>query len=202
MTIEPRIACEPAATVALAAQLQTESKAQLRRTLLAQRAGLTVAVRRARDAAIGRNLQRWLSAHPVTLLGVYWPIRAEPDLRDVYDALAASGIMLALPVMTGAGLPLQFAAWTPGAALVFDRWGIATPAAVCLVAPQALLIPCIGFTPQRHRLGYGGGFYDRTLAGLPRPVAIGVAHASACTDFAAGPHDIAMDVVITDATPA
>ena len=202
MTTEPRIACEPVATVAPAAHLPGQSKVQLRQQLLAQRAGLTADARLARDAAIGRALQAWLQGHPVALLGVYWPIRAEPDLRLVYDALAATGTALALPLMRGPGLPLQFAAWTPGAAIAFDRWGIATPQSIELVRPQALLIPCIGFTPQRHRLGYGGGFYDRTLAQQPRPLAIGVAYADACIDFAADPYDIAMDVVITEALSA
>ncbi|MBC7513213.1 MAG: 5-formyltetrahydrofolate cyclo-ligase [Herminiimonas sp.] len=202
MTTEPRIACEPSATVAPAAHLQTQSKAQLRRALLAQRSGMAIDVRAAQDAAIGRNLQAWLGTHPVALLGVYWPIRAEPDLRPVYEALAAAGIALALPVIDGAGLPLAFAAWTPGAPLVFDRWDIATPATICPVAPQVLLIPCIGFTSQRHRLGYGGGFYDRTLARQPRPQAIGIAYASTCITFEVEPYDIAMDVVITEAPQA
>lgn len=202
MMIQPRIACEPAATVVPAAHLQTQSKAQLRRFLLALRADLATDVRLQQDGAIGRNLQSWLQANPVALLGVFWPIRAEPDLRQAYAAMAAAGIALALPVMTGTESPLQFAAWTPGAPLAFDRWGIATPTTICLVAPQALLIPCVGFTLQRHRLGYGGGFYDRTLARSPRPQAIGIAYASACTAFEAGAHDIAMDVVITDAAPA
>lgn len=202
MTTEPRIACEPTATVAAETHLQTQSKAHLRRALLALRAGLATDVKQAQDAAIGAALLAWLRAHPVALLGVYWPIRAEPDLRPVYDALAAAGIALALPMMRGAESPLAFAAWTPGAPLVFDRWGIATPASVHLVAPQALLIPCIGFTPQQHRLGYGGGFYDRTLARQPRPLAIGIAYASGCTNFAVDPYDIAMDVVITEAASA
>ena len=202
MTNQPRIACEPTATVAPAAHLQGRSKAQLRQELLALRARLTAEARQARDAAIGYGLQAWLHAHPVALLGVYWPIRAEPDLQPVYAALTAAGVGLALPVMTGAGLPLQFAAWTPGEALVFDRWDIATPQSINLVTPQALLIPCIGFTPQHHRLGYGGGFYDRTLARQPRPLAIGIAGADTCVDFAADAFDIAMDVMITEARPA
>lgn len=202
MTIQPSIACEPAATVAQASHLPGESKAQLRHALLALRAATPSDVRQAWDAAIGRNLLDWLDARTVTLLGVYWPIRAEPDLRATFEELAAAGIALALPVVTGADTPLQFAGWTPGASLVFDRWGIATPETIDLVTPQALLIPCIGFTPQRHRLGYGGGFYDRTLADKPRPQAIGIAYASGCTAFAAGPHDIAMDVVITERPPA
>ena len=201
MTNQPRIACEPAATVAPAAHLPGQSKAQLRHQLLALRAGLTAEARQARDAAIGHSLQAWLHAHPMALLGVYWPIRAEPDLRPVYDALIGAGVGLALPVMTGAGLPLQFAAWTPGEALVFDRWDIATPQSIELVTPQALLIPCIGFTPQHHRLGYGGGFYDRTLARQPRPLAIGIAAADTCVDFAADAFDITMDVMITEAPP-
>lgn len=201
MTTEPRIACEPTATVAPAAHLPTQSKAELRRALLAKRGGMATDVRAAQDAAIGRNLQAWLNTYPAALLGIYWPIRAEPDLRPVYEVLAAAGITLALPVMNGADLPLAFAAWAPGAPLVYDRWGIATPATICPVAPQALLIPCIGFTPQWHRLGYGGGFYDRTLAQQPRPQAIGIAYANTCTTFDIGPYDIAMDVVITEGVP-
>ena len=135
------------------------------------------------------------------LLGVYWPIRGEPDLQDMYAGLTAAGVKLALPLITDHQSPLQFAAWTPGQAMVLDRWGIATPVATTLVAPHALLVPCLGFNDERFRLGYGGGYYDRTLAQAPRQTAIGVAHESGRTAFAAQIHDIAMDVIITEAGP-
>ena len=123
-------------------------------------------------------------------------------LRALYGRLAATGTRLALPVMSGPRSALQFAAWTPGEPLVFDRFGIAAPAeASPSVTPETLLIPCVGFNASLHRLGYGGGFYDRTLALQPRPRAIGVSYEIGRTAFDNDAHDIPMDVVITEATP-
>jgi 5-formyltetrahydrofolate cyclo-ligase len=191
MTTPPSIACA--------------AKTQLRRDLLAARSRLTVAERSARDTLLAARLRHWLATHPVGVLGVYWPIRAEPDLRPLYAELAAAGVQLGLPVVAGPGLALAFVAWTPGEALVLDRLGIAVPALQRPIAPQALVIPCVGFSRALHRLGYGGGFYDRSLApqtqspSQQRPLAIGVADAAALVDFAAGPFDVPMDVIITTA---
>jgi 5-formyltetrahydrofolate cyclo-ligase len=201
MTVEPRIACESAATVVETAHSNDELKRLLRRHLLAVRSALTPAEAALHDAAIAARLVNWLERFPATLLGVYWPIRGEPDLRPLYATLAAAGVTLALPVMCGAQSGLQFAAWSPGDPLAFDRFGIATPAALMHVAPDTLLVPCVGFNPGLHRLGYGGGFYDRTLAVAPRPRTIGIGHSSGRVDFHADAHDIPMDVVITEATP-
>ena len=183
------------------AQTGLESKVLLRRTLLEARVATGSAERSSRDAALALNLQGWLQRHPVALLGVYWPIRGEPDLHEFYARISAAGVRLALPLVVRPELPLQFAAWVPGEPLVTDRWGIATPANIVTVAPQALLIPCVGFNGERFRLGYGGGFYDRTLALTPRPQAIGVAYAAAAAVFDVAAHDIAMDVMITEAAP-
>ena len=201
MTTLPSIACESAATVAQTAQAGTHVKARLRRTLLDARNAIDSTERSRRDAVLALHLQDWLQQHPVDLLGVYWPIRGEPDLREFYDRISATGVRLALPLVVGRELPLQFSAWVPGAPLVTDRWGIATPASIVIVAPQALLIPCVGFNSERFRLGYGGGYYDRTLALTPRAQAIGVAYATAAAVFAAAAHDIAMDVMITETAP-
>jgi 5,10-methenyltetrahydrofolate synthetase len=207
-----------------------ETRAVLRRCLLDARTSTDPALQAVRAAALANHLQAWLSVHLPVLcgdrlsampaaaqsqaqirppddrqdhtLGVYWPIRGEPDLRPFYASLAAAGVTLALPVMTGPGQPLQFARWDAGAPLVTDRWGIATPTTMIPVRPAALLIPCVGFNATGHRLGYGGGFYDRTLALAPRPVAIGVAWDNARCDFAAAAHDMPMDVVITESPPA
>ena len=187
--------------MAQTAQVAKDAKTRLRRTLLDARAAIGDVERRHRDAALALNLQDWLEHHPVDLLGVYWPIRGEPDLREFYDRISASGVRLALPLVVGRELPLQFASWVPGEPLVTDRWGIATPASIVTVAPQALLIPCVGFNCERFRLGYGAGYYDRTLALMPRPQAIGVAHSAAAAVFAAAAHDIAMDVMITETAP-
>ncbi|MES2831917.1 MAG: 5-formyltetrahydrofolate cyclo-ligase [Pseudomonadota bacterium] len=211
MTTTPRIACEPTATVAETTQDGTEFKRAIRQSMRATRTALTAAHRTAHDAAIAANIEAWLMRHPVRELGVYWPIHGEPDLRVLYTRLAASGIRLALPKVVGRELPLQFLAWMPGDELVVGRDGIAVPAAgttiadsatttavVTAVIPGALLIPCLAFNSENFRLGYGGGYYDRTLASMPGAVAIGVGYGCTQTEFPAAPHDIAMHVVITE----
>ncbi|MBV8634609.1 MAG: 5-formyltetrahydrofolate cyclo-ligase, partial [Burkholderiaceae bacterium] len=147
-------------------------KPDLRRVLLTQRQALTPEQRSAHDAALGERLLRWSEQQSLSCLGVYWPIRGEPDLRDAYAELARRGLHLALPVMTGRDAPLAFAAWAPGDALEEGAMKVPIPKAPQrFVTPDALLIPCVGFNQARLRLGYGGGFYDRTLANEPRPKA-------------------------------
>ncbi len=80
-----------------------------------------------------------------------------------------------------------------------DRMGVAVPAQLRMVArPPALLVPCLGFNAQRYRLGYGGGFYDRTLEALPRPLTVGVAYAADLAQFASAAHDVALDIILTE----
>lgn len=152
------------------------------------------------DTLIGARLAAWLTAYPVKTLGVYWPIRGEPDLRSVYAELILRGMQLALPVAVGNGVPLEFAAWKPGDEMGEDNFGISVPAVRNPMRPEAVLVPCVGFNSRRVRLGYGGGFYDRTLALTPRPVAIGIAYACTLTAFDGAPHDIALDTILTDAS--
>ena len=132
-------------------------------------------------------------------------MREEPDLRDVYAELAAQGVQLALPLVVARDAPLQFAAWTPGEPLEVDAMGVSIPAQISaqgriMLNPEALLIPCVGFNAARVRLGYGGGYYDRTLAVAPRPLAIGIAYANGLASFDAAPHDAALDLIITEAS--
>lgn len=199
MPTGPRIARENAATVVEKVQVKHQSKRDLRANLLNTRAALSDAERLANDAAIGAAVVAWLRAHPTRVLGVYWPIRGEPDLRSLYAQLAAGGMQLALPVMVGADAPLLFARWVPGDEIKIDRWGIATPGIVAGITPQALLIPCVGYDTRGFRLGYGAGYYDRTLEAAPRPQAIGIAYTAGRAEFAVETHDRAMDVVITEA---
>ncbi|WP_228534852.1 5-formyltetrahydrofolate cyclo-ligase [Noviherbaspirillum malthae] len=174
------------------------TKSELRQALLANRQAMPAEVRREMDSRIGERLKAWCVDHPFRVLGVYWPIRGEPDLRNVYEKLSADGMKLALPVVTRKDAPLRFIAWAPGDAMQKDQYGIGIPASDIEVRPDAVLVPCVGFNEQRFRLGYGGGFYDRTLAQLPRPVTVGVAYASSLTAFEADAFDIALDRVITE----
>jgi len=179
-------------------QESSSTKTALRRQLLANRQGIATEVRRQSDRLIGERLLAWLDCHRVDVLGVYWPIRGEPDLSFAYDILVARGVRLALPVVVGKDAALHFFEWTPGEPMQKDAFGVAIPVSTVAVAPQAILVPCVGFNPERFRLGYGGGFYDRTLAATPRPVAIGIGYGLAMTGFEADSHDVALDLIITE----
>lgn len=174
-------------------------KSTLRRALLAERQLIAAEVRRNWDIAIEAHVLAWWRSHRVDVVGVYWPMRAEPDLRFVYDRLTEEGVLLALPMAAREGAALGFAQWKPGDALRKDALGVSVPAANAKqVQPDALLIPCVGFNAQRQRLGYGGGYYDRTLAAEPRPATIGIAYSYCRCAFPTEPHDIALDCVITE----
>jgi 5-formyltetrahydrofolate cyclo-ligase len=176
------------------------TKDNLRKALLAKRHAIPVEVRALSDAALAaRVLAWWQLNHTVRKLGVYWPIRSEADLRPAYAELAARGVQLALPVVADGDAPLRFAAWAPGDALAPGMMKVPEPLAPHLpLIPEAILVPCVGYNEQRFRIGYGGGFYDRTLAASPRPLAVGIAYACGLADFAAMAHDVALDVIITE----
>lgn len=174
-------------------------KAQLRRTLLAARRALPPDVKDQFDARIARRLSQWLADHQVRVLGGYLPMAGEPDLSALYAELPSRGIVLALPVVLERHQPLVFVRWTPGDALARDASGTMAPTARGdYLQPDAVLAPCIGFTEDNLRLGFGGGYFDRTLAQSPRPRAVGIAYQAGKVSFAAEAHDIPLDVVITD----
>lgn len=143
---------------------------------------------------------QWWHEARVDTLGVYWPLRDEPDLHPAYAELARLGVRLLLPVVLKRDAPLDFAAWQIGEPLVKDAMGIAVPADLRLApCPPALLVPCLGFNAQGYRLGYGGGFYDRTLEKVPRPATVGIAYSCLAAEFGSDGHDIALDRIITEA---
>jgi 5,10-methenyltetrahydrofolate synthetase len=171
----------------------------LRARLLSLRRGLEPAQREHWDNAIAAHVLAWQAAVQVTSLGVYWPLQGEPDLRATYAALAAEGVALALPVVIEKAAPLAFTDWIPGEPMVRDRMGVAVPAQLRpRPAPQGLLIPCLGFNRGRLRLGYGGGYYDRTLEHVPRPLTAGIAYACLGAEFDGNEYDIALDAIITE----
>jgi len=117
----------------------TADKTALRRHLIAVRRAIATAQRARHDSAIASHVTAWWRAHPVAVLGVYWPVRHEPDLQSAYAALVAAGVQLALPVVTAPDAPLQFAAWTPGMPLTKDAFGVSIPAApLVALQPQAV----------------------------------------------------------------
>ncbi|XLZ68353.1 5-formyltetrahydrofolate cyclo-ligase [Massilia sp. SR12] len=152
------------------------------------------------DREIGAKVVQWWRESGVGAVGVYWPLRDEPDLHACYAELAGLGVKLLLPVVLEKHAPLAFAEWQIGEPMVKDKMGVAVPADLRLVPeyPPALIVPCLGFNAQGYRLGYGGGFYDRTLAREPRPATVGVAYRCLVAEFASDGHDVALDRVLTE----
>jgi len=134
------------------------------------------------------------------IVSFYWPMGDEADPRALAMRLAARGHVLALPVVAKQKSPLVFRRWREGDALVVHPFGMHEPAAAApVVTPDVLLVPLLAFDARGHRLGYGGGFYDRTLASLQTKLAIGVAYAGQEVDaLAAMPHDHPLDMVVTE----
>jgi 5,10-methenyltetrahydrofolate synthetase len=197
MTGDPRIPCDTAGLPAGS----SAGKALLRRALLGARGALDPALKAEWDAAIVARVVAWWRAHRAPALGVYWPLRGEPDLSAAYVELAQAGVQLALPVVVARDAALAFTAWTPGEAMLKDGMGVAVPAALRpMPRPPALLVPCLGFNPQGYRLGYGGGYYDRTLEEAPRPLTLGIAYAFSAAAFDSAPHDVALDAIVTEAS--
>jgi 5-formyltetrahydrofolate cyclo-ligase len=175
------------------------SRTTLRKNLLALRHNTDAILRRQWDQAIAQNLIDWCERHRPASLGLFWPIQAEPDLREIYPELQKMGIQLALPLVLSKQQPLIFLEWKTGDVMDRDDYGIPVPQQrERSLMPDVLLIPCVGFNREKFRMGYGGGYYDRTLARQPRPAAIGIAYAQAQADFPAQSHDIAMDHIMTE----
>ena len=144
------------------------------------------------DAAIGEVEGR--------LVSLYWPFRGEPDLRPWAERIIARGGRVALPVVVAKGRPLIFRAWRPGEKLEKGVWNIPVPASGTEAQPDVVIAPVVGFDPGNYRLGYGGGFFDRTLAAMPaKPMVIGIGYAlSAIPTIYPLPHDIPMDMIVSD----
>lgn len=101
------------------------------------------------------------------VVSAYWPMKSEMDIRPVMTYLFENGYTVALPVVTAKGQPMIFRRWTPDEALVIGPYGIEEPSEDCdLVIPEFLFLPLLAFDRQGGRLGYGGGFYDRTIVEL------------------------------------
>jgi 5-formyltetrahydrofolate cyclo-ligase len=170
------------------------AKAALRAGAFARRA----AAHATRADATPRLLAEIRARAPRMVAG-YRPIRTE---MDPTAAMVACGAPLCLPVVEGEGLPLGFRRWLPGEALVPGAFGAAIPATGETVIPDLLIVPLVAFDRAGHRLGYGGGFYDRTLAKLRAagPVfAIGLAYAA--QEIPLAPReatDMALDLIVTE----
>ncbi|MGR3436838.1 MAG: 5-formyltetrahydrofolate cyclo-ligase [Shimia sp.] len=175
----------------------------LARKAAARRAAF--ARRKAAHAAAGpdqaAHLMAALAPHRGAALAGFMPIGTEIDPRPAMEAAAAHG-PVAVPVIDGPGLPLRFARWTPGCAMVEGPFRARIPATLDWVVPRVVIVPLVAFDAMGGRLGYGGGFYDRTLEALRAagPVtAIGFAFAAQEAEaLPLEPTDQPLDMVVTE----
>lgn len=132
-------------------------------------------------------------------VGLYWPYKREVSLFPLGRRIQEAGGRVALPVVVGKDQPFQFRAWTPGDPLAIGPLGIAYPRDGHKVQPDSVLVALVGFDRENHRLGYGGGYYDRTLATAPRPFSIGIGfELMRLQTIEPLSHDIPMDVIVTE----
>ena len=152
-----------------------------------------------------RDIEQWLaqgfSALTLKAVGIYWPYQGEFDPRATMRLLRKCGVTIALPAVAARGAPLEFREWRPGVAMSPAVLGIPVPVGTEVIRPDALLIPLVGFDAAGYRLGYGGGYFDRTLAAMsPQPLKVGVGfELSRIATIEPQWHDVPMDFIVTEA---
>ena len=178
----------------------SRDKATLRRQLQAER--MAMVDRHQRAMHLQEVLRVWLLTRRDSSIGAYWPIKGEFDaLPALYRWTEADpSRRIGLPVMDRDTRQLRFHVWFPGCPMEEDAYGIPKPKDTEQFAPTLLLVPCVGYGPKGTRLGYGGGFYDRTLAALqPRPTTVGVGYSHGFVPWLVPePHDVPLDAMLTE----
>lgn len=171
-----------------------------REKLLAARSTMTAGERAEKSARITAGLTSRIGAIKKQVIGVYWPIRGEPDLRKWMTSVVHAGGTVVLPVVLQKARPLEYRAWTPDCTMERRSWNILVPSHGSSLQPSIVLAPLVGFDDAGYRLGYGGGYFDRTLAAMPRkPQTFGVGYAmSRIPTIYPQPHDVKMDEIITE----
>jgi 5-formyltetrahydrofolate cyclo-ligase len=180
----------------------SEQKAELRREMVARRDALPAELRSAAsDAVAARPFP--VPVAPGAIVSGFVPMKSEINPLPLMKKLAGAGARLALPVVAGRGKPLVMRAWIWGDPLASGVWGIREPKPEAAeVEPDILLVPLLAFDRTGHRLGYGGGYYDLTIAQLRARkivIAVGLAYAAQeIADAPVTPRDVALDLVLTE----
>jgi 5-formyltetrahydrofolate cyclo-ligase len=171
-----------------------EAKRLLRLRMLTLREGWDPAC----GSALAARVLRELPPPSGAAVSGFWPIAQEIDIRPLLMTLHERGHPIVLPETPKRGNPLIFRLWHPGAAMVPERFGTARPDGA-VREPDFLLVPLLAFDRRGRRLGYGAGYYDRTLAALPGRFRLGVGYAAQELDeVPASPYDERLDAVATE----
>jgi 5-formyltetrahydrofolate cyclo-ligase len=210
------------------AEKRAQEKKNLRQRLITQRLNLPDRLQRA--ALLQQVMRIWLVGRNDLVIGAYWPIKGEFDPLPALHRWKEDGELLDNPQPRRIGLPvidkvhktLTFHAWYPGCPMEEDAYGIPKPKDTEVIVPTLLFVPCVGYGPGGYRLGYGGGFYDRTLATLqpkphnrlgygggfydrtlatlqPKPYTVGLGFTVGyLDDFEPEPHDVPLDAILND----
>lgn len=175
-------------------------RVQMRQYLIGARLRLPQQERAAHAEHLKERLRERADLAAYGTIGIYWPVRGEIDVRDLALEHLRRGGRIGLPVVVQPAAPVEFWSWTEGAPMRPGVWNIPIPAERVVVSPELLLVPLVGFDGAGYRLGYGGGYYDRTLAACtPRPRCIGLGcEAARLTSIYPQPHDIPMHDIVTE----
>ncbi|OHC61847.1 MAG: 5-formyltetrahydrofolate cyclo-ligase [Rhodocyclales bacterium RIFCSPLOWO2_02_FULL_63_24] len=176
-------------------------RATLRHEKLAARSALDEKVRHALALRIEAHLEALLLPYPPQTLAFCAPVRGEFDARPLVSRLIERGWRAAMPIVEVADAPMIFRIWIPSSAMDIDRHGIPVPLGGAKISPDIVLLPLVAFDRNGFRIGYGGGYFDRTLAALvPRPLAIGVGfELGRVADILPQAHDLPLDAIVTEA---
>jgi 5-formyltetrahydrofolate cyclo-ligase len=183
---------------------EQDSKAwrrEMRARFIKARLAMSDETRRRLDAEIERALQSQFDTLTGAVVGLYWPVKGEFDPRPLASRLLRDDRSVALPAIVTPGGTLEYRLWQPGMEMEAGIHDIPAPKLRCVLHPDIILVPLVGFDAMNYRLGYGGGYFDRTLAACsPRPKTIGVGYeASRLTSVFPQAHDIPMDILVTEA---
>lgn len=172
----------------------------MRRALIGRRLSMDATLRKTLGERAKARLAENVELSRFPSLGMYWPVRGEIDVRDLAAEHVRNGGRVGLPVVVTESAPVEFWSWRPEMPMSRGVWNIPIPAERELLEPDALIVPLVGFDPQRYRLGYGGGYYDRTIGSARRrPYCVGLGYEEArLTSIFPQAHDIPMDLIVTD----
>jgi 5-formyltetrahydrofolate cyclo-ligase len=171
-----------------------------RETLIPLRQNMEREERARRSISLFAQLRAALDPVRTPVVGIYWPFRGEIDVRPIAREHIERGGIAALPVVVKKNAPVEFWQWDPEVPIGKGLFNLPAPAGRKRVTPDVLIVPLLGFDCAGYRLGYGSGYYDRTLAAAkPRPHTIGIAFANVQLDtIYPQPHDIPMSRIVTD----